>query len=649
MIGAKQIGAALFALLLVTSGAAVAASGSLAVGTATQESDEKSSNVTEHADEVYVSENGDAVLVYEESNEDPDARTVSGEFGLDGQAGLMHVLYRGNLTELEDSPDEELNATGSAEIQLTPDTVSGGADVTSDKPENLSSLSIDARSERTRQQSTSSVDAELVVETEEDQEFSSVDVESTTKITGTTFESSGSMSAVSNEAQQDGDQSVDLTVTETAGGYELVASERRTVDEWERNRWDTRENASESLESQYAGIAMQLGGTADVSLEEHAFDEGTDSVTVEYAVTFDGVKEQVAEELARTLAEDRELDLDEQEAQEITNRMAELHFERVHLSARTSETEASMEWDVEVHNYDEFVLGMIQIAESVDELDDDLADQYDDIREMLEAQEAAGLVQTSSWELSIEAEDDRLSYAFSGQTDAENWEAYVNELEDRGVVEYVVETSYDFSAETEGEDLQTQFEFEVTRDDFLDEFLEEMVAAAEEDDELDEEAVRSIENFRDAEFEVAKANVSIDDDEFTMRSAAKFENLSSFENYPIESEEHNFTVTDIYGVTEDDATTIYVTVEDFASEDAEESEIRESGHVSEDTEVYMPDEWDSDDIPSMDVESVIAYLDDGEDDSGLLPVGAAAVAAGLVALLAVVGGGIYYRRQQSQS
>lgn len=649
MIGAKQIGAALFALLLVTSGAAVAASGSLDVGTATQESDEKSSNVTEHADEVYVSENGDAVLVYEESNEDPNARAVSGEFGLDGQAGLMHVLYRGNLTELEDSPDEELNATGSAEIQMTPDTVSGGADVTSDKPENLSSLSIDARSERTRQQSTSSVDAELVVETEEDQEFSSVDVESTTKITGTTFESSGSMSAVSNEAQQDGDQSVDLTVTETAGGYELVASERRTVDEWERNRWDTRENASESLESQYAGIAMQLGGTADVSLEEHAFDEGTDSVTVEYAVTFDGVKEQVAEELARTLAEDRELDLDEQEAQEITNRMAELHFERVHLSARTSETEASMEWDVEVHNYDEFVLGMIQIAESVDELDDDLADQYDDIREMLEAQEAAGLVQTSSWELSIEAEDDRLSYAFSGQTDAENWEAYVNELEDRGVVEYVVETSYDFSAETEGEDLQTQFEFEVTRDDFLDEFLEEMVAAAEEDDELDEEAVRSIENFRDAEFEVAKANVSIDDDEFTMRSAAKFENLSSFENYPIESEEHNFTVTDIYGVTEDDATTIYVTVEDFASEDAEESEIRESGHVSEDTEVYMPDEWDSDDIPSMDVESVIAYLDAGEDDSGLLPVGAAAVAAGLVALLAVVGGGIYYRRQQSQS
>lgn len=649
MIGAKQIGAALFALLLVTSGAAVAASGSLAVGTTTQESDEMSSNATEHADEVYVSENGDAVLVYEESNEDPDARTVSGEFGLDGQAGLMHVLYRGNLTELEDSPDEELNATGSAEIQLTPDTVSGGADVTSDKPENVSSLSIDANSERTRQQSTSSVDAELVIETEEEGEFSSVDVESTTKITGSTFESSGSMSTVFNDAQQDGDQSVDLTVTETDGGYELVASERRTVDEWERNRWDTRENASESLESQYTGIAMQLGGTADVSLEEHAFDEGTNSVTVEYAVTFDGVKEQVAEELARTLAEDRELDLDEQEAQEITNRMAELHFERVHVSARTSETEASVEWDVEVHNYDEFVLGMIQIAESVDELDDDLADQYDDIREMLEAQEAADLVQTSSWELSIEAEDDRLSYAFSGQTDAENWEAYVNELEDRGVVEYVVETSYDFSAETEGEDLQTQFEFEVTRDDFLDEFLEEMVAAAEEDDELDEEAVRSIENFRDAEFEVAKANVSIDDDEFTMRSAAKFENLSSFENYPIESEEHNFTVTDIYGVTEDDATTIYVTVEDFASEDAEESEIRESDHVNEDTEVYMPDEWDSDDIPSMDVESVIAYLDDGEDDSGLLPVGAAAVAAGLVALLAVVGGGVYYRRQQSQS
>ena len=53
-------------------------------------------NTTDAADEIFVHENGDAVLIYEQ-DDDGEASTATGHLGLNVTEGLMHVLVRDEL------------------------------------------------------------------------------------------------------------------------------------------------------------------------------------------------------------------------------------------------------------------------------------------------------------------------------------------------------------------------------------------------------------------------------------------------------------------------------------------------------------------------------------------------------------------------
>ncbi|MFC4248674.1 hypothetical protein ACFOZ7_17375 [Natribaculum luteum] len=653
MFGKKQIFALLLALLLVTS-AGVVAVGATAdpLGSSTQAQTGEQTDVddVDDVDEVYVEENGDAILVYEEAHDDADdADALAGEFGLETQSGLMHVLYSGTFDEFEDVDQDELGVAGDLSVKMTPESITSSGDLTTNTTDDVENLEATVENTRTRTTASSSADVTVSVATAENAPaVGSATVDAETKTTASTFTSAGSVSAslpADSVAAQGAGEHLEVTITETDGTYDLEVVEQTTVFDWERDSWDTRADAEASLESRYAGVAMGLGGTADVSLEEYDFEEGDSehAVSLEYTVTFQDVKDQLASQLAQQLATNSEFDLDEHEAQSIADRIAALEVDRIHYSLDASGTDLSSEWDVAIDNYDELVLGFVEIAESVDDLDDDLADQYDEIGETIDAQNEADLVRTSSWNLSIDVEEDRTTYAFTGQSDADNWEAYVTELEDRGLEQYVGETTYEFDAQTVDDELEISYDYESSQDEMLDRALDQLIQSAEQDGDVDEDVVETVENVRNSEFEVAKLSASVDEESFEVRSAAMFDNLAALEGVPIETDD-NLTVTAVHGETDDGTTTTYVTVEEFVGEDASESQIREHDRVGEETAVHEPGEWDRE-FPSIDDEAVQSYLGVA-DDGSLLPVDTP-VAVALLAVIALVaaGAGVFYRRR----
>lgn len=661
----KQVRAVLLALTLVASLGVVAGASATALNATPLQNEDESSHENESADdvepadEVYLYENGDAVLVNEEDHDEVDSAgdgpddvnvsNVTGEFGIDGEAGLFHLLYSADL-------DEESNVTGDISARATGESMAVTGDVTGEKPDDLVELSVDVESEQTRSASQSSADVRLVVENESEdldeeelEAYQSLEAESSTEVTASTYETSGSVTAVSNVSNDadvpgaDRDTSIDVTITETDGGYELEASEQRVIYDWSRGNWDTRENATESLESQYSGAAMQLGGTADVTLSEYEFDEGEDAhgVTLAYTVTFEDVEEQVAERMAEELADSEEYDLDEQEAQRITDRILELEFERVSYASETSGDETTVEWEVRINNYDEAVLGAVELSESIETVDDDLNEEYDNVSAIMAAQDEADLVRTSSMNVSYESDGPETVFEYHVRSDAENWEAFVDELEERGLADRMSETTVEFSAQTEGENVTTSFEYEAEREEWLNESLSSVLDGVEngtDTDEDREDLVEAVTAFQESQFDVARANVSLEDDTVTVRSAARFGNLSAFEKYPLETDD-NVTVVDVYVETENGTSTTYVTAEAFVDEDPSEAEVREHPRVDENTTVHMPGEWDRE-FPGVDVESVNAYLEEDDDESLLGGLGLVAIGAGAVALIVVIGGAV---------
>ncbi|WP_312911861.1 hypothetical protein [Natronosalvus caseinilyticus] len=636
MIRNKQIGALVLSLLLVASLGATAIAATQTSGASTQEEFDAD---PDEADEVYVSENGDAVLVYEETSNDSDAEAVSGTFGIETQTGLMHALYGADFTEMDENASEELGMVGDASFRMSPESVTSAADLTFRDVEAYEEFSADVNLEQSRTTYSANADLAMVinesnyVETEE-----SVDLSAETRTTATTFESSGTMTVDSGTPAEEGDFTIDMTLTQSDDQYDLSVSETRALSDYEQDNWATEEDARAALDRQFQSVAMNFGGNYDLTLESYSYDDNGESATVdlEYSVTFTGISDQVADMIAMELQNDPELDLDETEARAIADRLAELHIEEIQFSAEQNGSTVVMNWNTEIHNYDQVVLGVIEIAESLDDVDDELADQFDEARQMIEAQKEADLVQTSEFDLSMTQTPNETSLEFSSSADAENWGDYVDELEERDVEQFIAETTLSFEAETVDGDVNIVYDYAAKDDALLERILDEYEQMAEQDPMIGDEFTDTIENFRAAEFETAKATMSITEEEAEFETAAAFGNMTELEGVPFETED-GLTVTAVHGETENATTTMYVTVEGFVGEDADEAEVREQRQVGEDTDVHLPGEWDRE-FPSIDEDEVRSFLEEGEDDDSLLPISTTAAVAAGVAGVAVIGG-----------
>lgn len=624
------------AALLVLS-AALAGVGGVAAAPAddhhrslAQEDDPDGNRTLDPADEAYVYGNGTAVLVYESDAED----LRKGEFGLDVSRGLFHTLA---VTET----DGEFNGSLAATAVLEQDRLLANASMTANKPRTLRSLSVDVTGEATDEASSMDATVAATVVSERSGSLRLVESAETSGrvvTTGEAFATSGSASvALASSLGEPAHH--EFSLTEGERGYTLTASQNYTVSPHARDRWNTSERATASLDAMYGAVARRLGGRADVTLASYSFTEAGSGyrLDVAYTVEYTGVDEGLSRTVAQSLVSSEEYDLTRAEARKVGDSVAAIRVDHVDVSFDRTAAGADASWDARVENYDEAVLSFVEVARSMEGPSAGL----DRARRQFEARQAANLTRTFTWSASLtKPSRPELKLTAEFHADTENWAAYRDALAERGIDPASV--TYELHARTEGEQVTATARFEVRREGLVDDAVGVLLNASNDTgDGLDPQTREALEAFRRAELRRARMDVSLDEGTGTIEVGAKFDDLSAFRDVLAASGDAP-AVTAVAGEVRNETTKSYVYVEGLP-ENATESELRSLSYVGEDTVLHMPGTFDRS-FPRPDDEAARDYLGlsptptpapgGGTDAGGPgfgVAVGLAAVAAALLA------------------
>lgn len=543
----------------------------------------------ETADTIYVTEDGDLVLAYRE-DDDFDA----GRVALNVSEGLVHLL-------VENETDS--NVTGALRATLTRDEFVGNGSVAVERPETVKTMDLQASAVQTDEQSSASVSLDATVENESGETTAgaaSLSTKGRVHVAPERYEFSASLAAEGSE-QVDTEGNYAVAIGETDTGYHVEVDRDDTVSEWVKSRWDTRENATRTLEAQYNATAEMLGGTSEVTLQSYEFaetDEGTYRLTVEYAVEYRDVHEGVADQLTQMLAEQENLTLSESEAEAISEQINAVEVETIEAAVETSGTRATMAATVNLGNTDELASAVLDVAAARKDLSDDEREQIERARKRLAAQQASGVTRTVTWSGSMAADDTEATVQFEMTAETTNWAAHVDELQSRDIE--FAETEMHLRAETVDGEIETELSATVRDEDLLEGLLQPGAASA-----TDSEEAETLRKLREAGFRRAKFNASLSEGTVTMRAAANFENMSAFQDALGDS--YDGDVTAIVGRTDGDESVTYVRVTGAVGEDPSRSDVRALSVADEDTTIKMPGEWNRT-FPAMDVQSVRAYL-----------------------------------------
>lgn len=597
----------------------------------------------EEADAVYVDRSGDAVFRYGNDHA-VTAIPIQGRLGMEAGTGLAHASYAGDLERVTLHGQE---ADANATLWATPASITGTADVVLDDPTDVESLSADLRRTRTDETNAATVGLTAAV-TNDTRRYAAIETQGRLETTATTISASGSLrTRVANGTDTDAappspDERREVTITERDGAIRLEASERRTVGEWERERWATEADARRSLESRYGELAIALGGQADLSLDSYAYenDSERDAVELEYTVSFTDVEDGLAERLTRELRNSSAVDLDEHEARVIADRLATATLEEVSVTVVRRGPETELEWDVELSGTDEIVLGIAEIAGANERVSEAQVDPYGAVETDLEAQRAANLVTETTWNASLEHDRaaNRTVVDVVADADARNWRAYSAEREARALGP-IPRTTGTVTAELADGDIEASAEYETSREEIGPIGIEELLRFSGRD--VGPRIEVAIGLLTDTEFEVARANAAVDDGSVAIESAASFDDVS-FETVAGDGD-----VRGVHAATTNERTNVYVTAESAFETEPTDRGIRDHYRVGPATDVYGPGEWDRE-FPSLDSDAVRGFLEIGDDEATAEDRTAAAVvppmtvAIGAVVLGTIAAGGVLW-------
>lgn len=625
---------ALAALLVTSSVGAVAVGGSsLSALNGTQEQDD-----LESADEIYVEDDGDAVLVYR----DDASGTGTGHYGADLSEGLFHVFLNDTMDEAPDG-----NLSGDASFELTPESMTGDGSFAMDTPESIEDLSFEASAEQTRENAQGSVsfDGTFTSKTESvsmgTQIVESLSTEGSMTTTGSSFSSEGSVSATFGEDPGVDEMHVAFTLEEREDSYVLSGEQDYVVGSYSADSWNTRESARRSLEAQFGVVARQLDGDVSVTVDSHSFDSATNRVDMSYTVEFTGVDEAVSEQLTSSLVSSQQMDLTESEAEALAERIQSVELTELSASVDVTSEEASASWSVQIDNYDEASLAMLDIAEASEMDSEEL--NLEESRARIEAQSAADLQRTVTWSGSVASPDaSTAEVEFAADYETENWGTYVEELESRGV-EWSGSTEFAASAQTEDGELTAEMSATFSQDELVSGAIDSMLQSSEGSGSDQSRAM--LEAFQQSEFETARMDVSMEDRTVTFEAGASFDNVSAFRDAFAAEYGEDLNVASAYGEMEDGESVSYVRLSGAVSDDASESDVRELAVVDDETDVYMPGDWDPDEqeFPEMDTQEARNYLGVDDDGGGLL--GGMPGFGPAVALVALVALALFGRRR----
>ncbi|RKD95143.1 hypothetical protein [Halopiger aswanensis] len=599
----------------------------------------------ESADELYLNDDGSGVLVYS----DDENEVKEYQIGADVTEGLAHVLIA------DDVEDDELeNAEGNLSATLEDDMFSANGALTMEQPPEVEDLNVQITGEQSAE--TSEFDADVYAllgsgESGDIQQLSSTQQASLFE----SAETSGSIETTANTFRTTGDVSVDFgassmatgdspeetfafDLTETETGYEVAVSERGTEQAFltdPAEQWGTEADAKATLEEQYSALADDLGGDVTVEIDHHSFEEQSADTywkELDYTITYEGIDELEAN-LADELADDSTADLEREEAEEIAEQVTNVEIETVQFDLTSSTEAMDASWTVEISEYAPLLTSAVELSEASmeDELEGDDADQFseqlEDFETRLEAQQAADLRSTFEWDASATYTDDnRIEIEATATGDTENYDAYTDELADRGIDMSDERVVFEFNAVTEDGEISVDGNVEIGTEDLAQTALTSVADSIRQEQDADQLGAFAS-ALEDSELEIAKVDVDFDSDTVELEAGAKFDSTESLLEDGILGE--NVVLTQIAGGSEDGGT--YVYVEDPDGEELDQDALAEQGLVDDDTEVYEPGEGDRE-FAEMDTEAATNYLgveaDGGDGMPGFGP------AAGLI------GGGI---------
>ena len=624
------------------------------------------------ADDVYVEDDGDAVLAYEEA-----ANGTQANYGLNVSEGLFHALV---ASDVEGSNDLAANVTA----VMTGKNVTGNGMLGMARPEALSNLSMNVTGVRTDENARSDVSAAATVRGENVARSVPIEragITGDVTTTGSTFDAD--LAASAQLIQPLGQpQHQSYHITEGNGTYTLNVSQERPVLGATASQWETREQAKRTLQSQYVALAESMNGSADLTIDSYSFtrsESGRSKLDVDYSVTYQGIERAVADRLASSLTSAEDVDLNRSEVRSVSKRLRNLTVKE--LSVRYDQRQGSIEagMSADLDNYDGAVLAALDVAEATDmqalnagtmagtntagvgsmpasaetppaatsnvtpsNAAATSAASFDRsierLRKQFAAQQAANLTRTSTFTANVTRNSPQaLSVDLDSQSRTENWGAYVDELEDRDIETSDIE--YELHAATEGERVNVTAAVSVSGENLLEQATNRMLNSS-----TGPQAGQTREYvtaFREAGFRKAQMDLSVEDGRMQLETGAAFENMTALRDALV-TLEGGQSIESVVGRTDNGTTTSYVRVEDAVAENASESAVRELGYVGGDTSVHLPNTWNRT-MPSANASEANEYLGLTGATSGLTGPGFGIVVAVIALLAAAL---VAARRQQ---
>jgi len=631
----RSVLAVVFSVVLVVSTAGVG----VAIPQENQAVPAQAADDQQPADEAYVTEDGDVVLVYNGSS----TETASGHFGADLSAGLMHLLFN-------DTVDEAGGVTGSASMTLTPDELVGQGEMLAERPESVEDLSFEASGVTTTEESHSSMRLDATfVQTGDSPGASpsalldSIETEGQITTTGTQFRSSGSATVATNMPMGAGEMSYAVSLTEQDDGYFLEVSREDTVPERATERWKSEEAARQTIQSQFGLAAQQLGGEVSVDIESYSFDSDTRKLDIEYSVTFTGVKDAAADRLATMLVESQVYDFSESEAEALADQIKQMELTELSGAVDMSEGETTAEWTVQIDNYDQALLAALELNQAVATMAGQPAqtNSLDRTEGLLEAQRAANLTQIVTWDGDVSTSEGQVDVSMTAEQRTENWEAYVSEVQQRENASLGGDTEFEMIAQTEGDEIRANASFSFAQEALINQSIERLEQQATQSAPKPFDWEKSpFDAVQQADFEKAKMDISLDEERVSVEAGASVENATAFRSLIDDAYGGEGQLQSVYSEPKDGQGMTYVRLDGAVSEDPTESDVRNLTLVGEDTTVYLPDDWDEDQksFPTLDTEEARNYLelDEGGEESSMEMMVPVAVGGG--AAIALAGG-----------
>ncbi len=642
MVSADTARGLLLAALIVLSVVPAASAGP--TESYAQESDTAADGIDDGldpADEIYVRDNGDVVLVYNDTDETSSSGNV--EYGADISSDLFYLL----VTE---PVEGETDVTGQGSLLVTGSDIAGDGQLSFEKPESLSSLDFRTAGETTSENAAAnlSLDARFDAEdTADSEQFESASTAGNVTATASDFTANGEFDAQFDESLGGGESSSgSFVLTENDGSYTVNVERNETLSDFETEDWSTRARARETVEGQFSPTASEFNGSAEVTIDRYEYTEQERGARLDiaYTVEYTDVESAVTQAVAENITADEDIEMDSERAEELTTRMENLTVERISASYDVAERSASAEFAADIRNYDDVVLPALEIAEASDTetLDAEELETLRTLRTRVEAQQAADLQQRMTWSATVTKPSARqVAVTTEANYTTDNWDDYVSELNDRGLETY--ESRYEASATTTDND-RVKLTGSMTVELDPVERLASQMANASAESEGDREDLATLMR---AQPERGKVNVSTDGETVRVEAATKFGNLAALRDSLAENGTVPPGMTSVVGRTDGDTTSTYVTVEGAVGEDASESDVRGLSYVDDGTEVHMPGQWDRE-FPSMDTERAASFLGVDDPSAGNATATSSGSGPGFgvgAALVALVGAALLARRR----